>query len=94
MAEAADSKVTQSGPNLEATSFEESFRQLGEMVESLENGGLPLAQATDLYRRGMELVQRCNQLLNEAQLKITQLQNDHTVAANGSDWAGDLFQEP
>ena len=63
-------------PNLEALSFEEAFRRLGEMVDSLESGGLPLAEATDRYQQGMGLVRRCNQLLDEAELKITQLTND------------------
>ena len=97
MAESLESKETPSRSDLESLSFEEAFRQLGEMVESLENGGLPLTQATDRYQQGMELVRRCNQLLNEAQLKITQLREDDedpTVASNGSDWEEDIFEEP
>jgi exodeoxyribonuclease VII small subunit len=62
--------------NAESLSFEEAFRRLGEMVDSLESGGLPLAEATIIYQRGMGLVRRCNQLLNEAELKITQLTGD------------------
>lgn len=46
---------------------------MGEMVNSLESGGLPLTEATALYEKGMKLVRRCNQLLNETELKITQL---------------------
>ena len=65
----------------EALSFEEAFRKLGEMVDSLENGGLPLAEATGIYQQGMGLVRRCNQLLNEAELKITQLTNDFSETA-------------
>ena len=83
--------------DLESLSFEEAFRHLGEMVESLENGGLPLTQATGLYQQGMELVRRCNQLLNEAQLTITQLREDDedpAMAANGADWEEDIFDEP
>ena len=57
----------------EALSFEEAFRRLGDMVDSLEGGGLPLAEATGIYQQGMGLVRRCNQLLNQAELKITQL---------------------
>lgn len=60
-------------PDSETLSFEEAFHKLGEMVDSLESGGLPLAEATVLYQQGMGLVQRCNHLLNEAELKITQL---------------------
>ena len=69
----------------ETLSFEEAFRRLGEMVDSLETGGIPLAEAILLYQRGMGLVRRCNQLLNEAELKITQLtgnMNDPTPTDN------------
>ena len=84
-------------PNSEALSFEEAFRRLGEMVDSLESGGRPLAEATVLYQQGMGLVRRCNQLLNEAQLKITQLRGDDedpAMAGDGADWEEEIFEEP
>ena len=75
----------------EALSFEEAFRKLGKMVDSLESGGLPLAEATGIYQQGMGLVRRCNQLLNEAELKITQLTNDfgETTSADILEWDED-----
>ena len=78
-------------PHLVALSFEEAFRRLGEMVDSLESGGLPLAEATGIYQQGMGLVQRCNQLLNEAELKITQLADslDETAPADILEWDED-----
>ncbi len=77
--------------NPEALSFEEAFRRLGEMVDSLESGGLPLAEATGIYQQGMGLVRRCNQLLNDAELKITQLTNDFgdTTPADILEWDED-----
>ncbi len=63
---------------LDSLSFEEAFRRLGETAEALETGGLPLADATAVYEQGMALVRRCNQLLNEAQLKISQLKDDYS----------------
>ncbi len=78
-------------PDPEALSFEEAFRKLGKMVDSLESGGLPLAEATGIYQQGMGLVRRCNQLLNEAELKITQLTNDfgETTSADILEWDED-----
>jgi exonuclease VII small subunit len=40
----------------------------------------------------MALVQRCNQLLNEAELKITQLKDNYASlpASNGLDWNEEL----
>ena len=70
-------KKNQSSPDLEALTFEDAFRQLGETAEALEAGGMPLAQATAVYEQGMALVQRCNQLLNETELKITELKESY-----------------
>ena len=59
--------------NVESLSFEEAFRRLSDMAESLEQGGLTLSEATGRYEEGMSLVRRCNQLLNEAELKMSSL---------------------
>jgi len=71
-------KKNQSIPDLKAMTFEDAFRRLGETAEALEAGGLPLAQATAVYEQGMALVLRCNQLLNETELKITELKESYT----------------
>ncbi len=65
------------GQEIGSLSFEEAFRRLSEMASSLEDGGLTLAEATGRYEEGMRLVQRCNQLLDEAQLKITDLKDSY-----------------
>lgn len=74
--------------DLDGLSFEEAYQRLGQMVETLENGGLPLAEATGVYEQGMALVQRCNQLLNDAELKISQLRDSYhsRPAADVLDW--------
>lgn len=59
--------------NAESTGFEGSFARLHEMAEQLEAGGLTLAEATARFEEGMKLVQHCNELLNNAELKITEL---------------------
>ena len=93
MAEQLDSESLMDPEALdpETLSFEEAFRRLGAMVDSLESGGLPLAEATGIYQQGMGLVRRCNQLLNEAELKITQLTDslDETAPADILEWDED-----
>jgi len=64
----------------ESVSFEDSFRRLNEMAEQLEAGGLTLAEATSRFEEGMKLVQTCNQLLNNAELKITELKESYRPA--------------
>ena len=64
----------------ESDSFEHSFERLSEMAEQLEAGGLTLAEATSRFEEGMRLVQFCNQLLNDAELKITELKESYASA--------------
>ncbi len=55
--------------------FEEAYKKLEEAVQMLEQGGLTLEQAIAVYEEGMRLVKICNECLNAAELKITQLQS-------------------
>ena len=81
-------------PESESLSFEEAFRRLSETVAALEKGGLPLEQATALYEQGMSLVQQCNGLLNQAELKITQLQDSYAAPDPDLDLDWDDVPEP
>ena len=81
-----DSKEPQPQQDLETVSFEEAFRRLNEMAESLDDGGLSLADATNRYEEGMNLVRRCNQLLDEAELKITNLKDSFASTSDGEEW--------
>ena len=64
----------------ESINFEDSFRRLNEMADQLEAGGLTLAEATSRFEDGMKLVQTCNELLNNAELKITELKESYQPA--------------
>ena len=57
--------------------FEDAFRQLTEIAEGMEKGGLTLAEATARFEQGMKLVQHCNHLLDTAELEITQLRDSY-----------------
>ncbi|MCH2504880.1 MAG: exodeoxyribonuclease VII small subunit [Dehalococcoidia bacterium] len=82
----ADTKEPQSQKDLGPLSFEEAFQRLNEMAESLDDGGLSLADATARYEEGMNLVRRCNQLLDEAELKITNLKDSFALASDEEEW--------
>jgi exodeoxyribonuclease VII small subunit len=64
----------------ELLSFEDAYTQLESVVNALRDGQMPLAQAMARYQEGVQLVQRCNDLLQNAQLTVQQLQQ----AADGS----------
>ena len=54
-------------------SFEDAYRRLEETVSRLEQGELPLTDAELLHRQGMHLANRCQQLLTETELRISQV---------------------
>ena len=87
----------ETAPQSQSLSFEEAFTRLGSMVETLESGGLPLAQASDLFEQGMALVRRCSQLLDDTELKISQIRDNAGspgAPADGLPWPDDLEMPP
>lgn len=58
----------------EELSFEEALSRLESIVQALEAGGLVLEEAVSLFEEGMRLAKVCNQRLDAAELKISQLQ--------------------
>lgn len=54
-------------------SFEELSKQLEEVLALLERGDLPLEEALAAYERGVTLVRQCNDLLDHAELRISEL---------------------
>ena len=66
-------KKTKSQPIGELT-FEQAFAELEESVRALERGDLPLEESLALYERGQELSAYCAKLLDEAELKVQQVE--------------------
>jgi len=58
--------------------FEQSIKQLEQIVTELEAGELPLEQAIKKFEEGMELSRFCSQKLEETERKITLLMQDST----------------
>ena len=57
----------------EKLSFEEAFKELEDTVHRLEGGGLTLDESIALFVRGMTLAEHCQEKLDEAELKVSQL---------------------
>ncbi len=62
--------------------FESLYRQLEETVARLEEGGLTLDESLAYYGAGMKLAHRCQELLRQAELKITKLQESFADSLN------------
>jgi exodeoxyribonuclease VII small subunit len=59
--------------NSESESYEDLMQRLQAVVERLEAGQLPLAEALALYEEGVTLAARCQQVLDAAELRVQQL---------------------
>lgn len=57
-------------------SYEDAFQELDAIVMQLEGGELPLEEALKLFERGQKLASRCNELLENAELKLRKLVPD------------------
>jgi len=55
------------------TQYESLMARLRQVVERLETGELPLAEALALYEEGMRLAAQCQHLLDAAELRVQQL---------------------
>jgi exodeoxyribonuclease VII small subunit len=61
-------------------SFEDLYRQLEETVNRLEQGGLSLDDSLAAYESAVTLAQQCQQLLDQAELRITRLRESVAVS--------------
>ena len=65
--------MNQSNSSDAQPSFEELTTQLEAVLEQLERGDLSLDAALATYERGVALVRQCNEVLDQAELKISEL---------------------
>jgi len=60
-------------PQKERPSFEEALKMLEEIVEELKNDEITLEKSVELYEKGLELSNICSETLDQASLKIKQI---------------------
>lgn len=56
-------------------SFESELKELEKIVESLEQGNIPLAKLVERYEEGMRHLKVCREKLADAELRIKQLRS-------------------
>ena len=56
--------------------FEETIKKLEEIANELENGNLDLEVSVSKFEEGMELSKKCNELLQNAEKRISILLKD------------------
>lgn len=65
-------------------SFEEAYARLEDIVARLESGELSLDDSVALYEEGQRLAKHCGTLLDAAELRVQQLNDDDTLSPFGS----------
>lgn len=66
--------------NQNNTTFEESMQRLEQIVRIMERGEASLEDSLKLFQEGTELVRKCGNLLDEAQLQVKKIM----TASDGS----------
>ncbi len=62
---------------MENLSFEESLKELEDIVNKLERGDIPLDDAIEEFKKAMDLVKICNNKLNSAEEAIAKIVKDN-----------------
>lgn len=80
---------------LDGGTFEEAYTSLEEIVARLEQGGLPLETSLAYYELGVRLGKRCTHLLEQAELRVSQLDQLSALRDDSEIWTenddGDAF---
>ncbi|MCS0786781.1 exodeoxyribonuclease VII small subunit [Cytobacillus firmus] len=54
-------------------SFEQAMEELEVIVEKLEEGDVPLEEAINIYKKGMELSKLCHDKLKNVESQLTEI---------------------
>ena len=68
-----DSDTGGAKPDSSKLSFEQALARLDDTVQTLEEGGLTLSEATRLFEEGMTVARICSEMLATAELRITRI---------------------
>ncbi|HEX5139446.1 MAG TPA: exodeoxyribonuclease VII small subunit, partial [Dehalococcoidia bacterium] len=71
--EARGRLMTMPASKSDQPSFEDLYKQLEEKVSMLEQGGLSLDDSLSTYEEAVGLAQKCQEMLDGAELRITRL---------------------
>ena len=72
--------------------FEEAVKKLESIVEQMETGELPLETLLARFEEGTRLVKICQAKLEEAELKIQQLEKNATGETVLKPWAPEEYE--
>jgi exodeoxyribonuclease VII small subunit len=59
-------------------SFEQTIKELGNIVGKIEQGQIPLQDSLQQYERGMALIKHCRTILAKAEKRIEKISKEET----------------
>lgn len=59
--------------------IEKDIKSLDELVKKMESDELPLEEALDLFKKGIELVKQCSSTLEKAELRVKEILDTNKV---------------
>ena len=65
--------------DLSKLTFEAAYAELEAIIAQIDSGELPLTDSLALFERGRKLAQHCQALLDDAELRVSQLLDDGRV---------------
>lgn len=71
---------------MEKMSFEQAMKNLEQIALELESGNLNLEESLSKFEEGMKLSKKCNEILENAEKKITILLNDENGEVKEEDF--------
>ena len=70
--------------------FEENLQRLELIVRKMEQGDVPLEESLKLFQEGTELVRKCSELLDNAQLQVKLVTNSPDGTPTEEDFCAEL----
>lgn len=61
-------------------SFEQAIKELGGIVQKIEQGEIPLQDSLSQYERGMALIKHCRGILQKAEKRIEKISESQPEA--------------
>lgn len=72
-------------PAIQEMSFEQSLKELEEIVSRLEQGDVELERSISIYERGETLRRHCDDLLKRAEAKVEKITLDAKGSPSGTE---------
>lgn len=63
----------------EAPTLEENFEQLSQITSKLQSDDLPLEEAFENYKKGMDLIKTCSEQIDMVEKEVLKLNADMSV---------------